>query len=328
MEDSRRHVRLGLFVVISLSVLVAVLGLLGWRKWFQPTFTIETYFDQSIAGLELGAPANFRGVPLGQVTEILTSVATYERNTPINQRRNYIVVRVKAAMPPAEATQMKRDFPALIKQGLRAQTRLAGITGQQYLELDFLDPKTHPPLQFTWQPQYTYLPSAPGLAGEIIAKAQSFLASLDEADISLLGRNLNTLVTNLDAKLGELPVAQLSASAEGALRKVDSAAARLDAMLSDASLKGTLDNAAAISARVRKLADDGDFDRVIDGIDASAQRLDALLGDNQYDVRVIVQDLRATADNLRMLSETIERDPAVVLFGRPPGKIQLEKDKP
>ena len=95
MEPSNRHVRLGLFVVVSLSALVAALLLLGGRKWFQPTFTFETYFDESVAGLELGAPVRFRGVPLGEVSEILTSAATYERDVQLDQRRDYVVVRVK-----------------------------------------------------------------------------------------------------------------------------------------------------------------------------------------------------------------------------------------
>jgi ABC-type transporter Mla subunit MlaD len=88
-------------------------------------------------------------------------------------------------------------------------------------------------------------------------------------------------------------------------------------------LKQTFANAAAISGRLRKVADDGDLDRMIKGMNEAAQRLDVLLGDNQYDVRAIVQDLRVTADNLRVLSETIKRYPAGVLVGGPPEKVTL-----
>lgn len=328
MEDSRRHIRLGLFIVASLSLLAVALGVFGWRMWFEPTFTFETYFDHSIAGLAIGAQTSFRGVPMGQVTEILTSAATYERNTPSEQRRNYIVVRVKTSMPATEVAQMKRDFGTLIKQGLRAQTQLAGITGQQYLELDFLQPTQHPPLPFAWQPEYTYLPSVPSIAGDIISKVQSFLASLDDADISALSRNLNALVRNLDTKLEALPVAQLSASAEAVLHNAAAATAQLDMILKDPSLDETLDNAAAFTGRLRRLADDGDFDRMIQRIDAAAGELGTLLGDNQYDVGVLVQDLRVITANLRGLSETVKSDPAIVLFGRPPDPIKLPRSKP
>jgi hypothetical protein len=46
------------------------------------------------------------------------------------KRRNYIVVRGKVTLSAVEAIQVRRDVPELVKMGLRAQTRLAGITGQ------------------------------------------------------------------------------------------------------------------------------------------------------------------------------------------------------
>jgi phospholipid/cholesterol/gamma-HCH transport system substrate-binding protein/paraquat-inducible protein B len=330
MEESRRYIRLGLFVVVSLSVLAAALFVLGGRELFQPTFTFETYFDQSVAGLDLGAPVRFRGVPLGQVSEILTSATAYEHDVPRDRGREYIVVRVKINLSGREGAHMKQDLVTLARKGLRAQTQLAGLTGQQYLSLDFLDPQKYPPLGFAWKPKYAYLPSAPSSAGEIMADAQTFLASLNEVDLRTLSRNLNALVSHLDTKVGEVPVAELSASAhdvlvkaDATLGRIDSASARLDTLLGDPALKQTVANAAVISARLGKLAEDGDVDRMVKGIDEAAQRLDVMLGDNQYDVRTIVQDLRVAADNLRVLSETLKRDPAGILVGGPPEKIQL-----
>lgn len=323
MEESKRHVRLGVFVVTSVCILVAALLLLGGRNWFQPTFTFETYFDKSIAGLELGAPVRFRGVPLGHVSEILTSAATYERDVPLDRRREYIVVRVQVNISAREAAQMKRDAVTLSKKGLRAQTQLAGLTGQQYLSLDFLDPQKHPPLAFEWKPKYTYLPSAPSSAGEIIAEVQTFLGSLNEVDIGALSRNLNALVRDVDTKLTELPVADLSARARDVLGKADATLARLDTLVGDPALKQTLANAAAITGQLRKVAEDGDLERMAKGMNDAAQRLDVVLGDNQYDVRAIVQDLRVTADNLRVLSETMKRYPAGALVGGPPEKVKL-----
>src|SRR4249920_1063500 len=95
MDEGKRHFRLGLFVVVCLAILAAVLFVLGGRKLFQPAFTFETYFNESVAGLELGSPVRFRGVPLGQVSEILTSSATYEKDVPLDKRKEYIVVRAK-----------------------------------------------------------------------------------------------------------------------------------------------------------------------------------------------------------------------------------------
>ena len=195
------------------------------------------------------------------------------------------------------------------------------------------------------------MPSAPSVAGEIIANVQSFLANLKKVDVNALAHNFNTLVVDVDRKVNELPVAELSTQAhevlknanaafarvdgilatapiEQTIRRIDSAAARVDALLADPALKQTIDNMAAISARVRKVADDGELDRMVKGISDAAERLDALVGDNQYDVRVTVQDLRVTAGNLRTLSETVKRYPAGVLVAGPPDKVALPGTKP
>ena len=339
MEENKRYFRLGLFVVVTLTILAVVLFVLGGRKLFQPTFTLETYFNESVAGLELGAPVRFRGVPLGQVSEILTSTAAYEKEVPMDQRREYIVVRAKINFSAEEAEHMERDAVQMVKKGLRAQTELAGITGQQYLSVDFFDPAKYPPLTFQWTPKYTYVPSAPSLSGEIIANAQAFLASLNEADVKTLGQSLNALAVNLNKKVSDAPVAELfknanatverldriiaAAPIDNTLRKIDSAATLLDGLLADPGLKQTVENVAASSGRLRKLSDDGDIDRMVKRIDATAERLGALIGDNQYDFRVAVQDLRVIAANLRMVSETVKRYPAGVLVGGPPEKVKL-----
>src|SRR5580698_11102453 len=233
MEEAKRYGRLGAFVVVSLCILAAGLLLLGGRPWFQQTFMFETYFDQSVAGLDVGAPVRFRGVPLGHVSEILTSAATYEQSVPLEKRHEYIVVRVEVNLSGQEAVQMRRDAETLAARGLRAQTQLAGITGQQYLALDFLDPKKYAPLPFNWTPKYFYLPSAPSSAGEIIAKAQSFLASLNEADIKTLGQSLNTLVSDLDKKLGEIPVRDLATQLQSALGEARGTLSRVNRLVAD-----------------------------------------------------------------------------------------------
>jgi ABC-type transporter Mla subunit MlaD len=325
MDEGKRYYRLGVFVVVSIMLLAVLLFALGGRKLFQPTFTFETYFDESVAGLEIGAPLRYRGVPLGEVTEILDSAAVYERDVPVLKRRDYIVVRARVTLSAVEAIQVRRDTPELVKKGLRAQTQLAGITGQQYLSLDFLEPSKYPPLEFGWTPKYQYVPSAPSRTGEIIAKLQAFMANLSEVDVKDLSENVNKLLVKLNDKVGALPVAEISADAENVLRNANATIVHVDRLLAD--LKPSLDNLAVVTAALRGFADRGDLDHTVTHIDETIERLNGLMGDNQYDVRVIVQDLRVTADNLRELSATIKRYPAGALVAGPPEKVRLPVEK-
>jgi phospholipid/cholesterol/gamma-HCH transport system substrate-binding protein len=310
---------------VSITALAALLFLLGGRKLFQPTYTFETYFAESVSGLEIGSPLRYRGVPLGEVSEILDSAAAYERDVPLVKRRNYIVVRAKVTLSALEALQVRRDTPELVKLGLRAQTQLAGITGQQYLALDYLDPAKYRPLEFEWSPKYQYVPSAPSLTGEIISKAQVFIGNLSEVDVKNLSGNLNRLLVNLNDKVGELPLARLSADADSILRNANATIVRVDPLLAD--LKPSVDNLAVVTGSLRGFADRGDLDRTITHIDEAVERLNGLMGDNQYDAHVIVRDLRVTADNLREVSATIKRYPAGALIAGPPDKVRLPVEK-
>ena len=324
MEEGKRYYRLGLFVVVSITILAALFFVLGGRKLFQPTYTFETYFATSVAGLEIGAPLRYRGVPLGQVSEILTSGATYENDVPLLKRRNYIVVRAKATLSAIDAIQVERDAVDMIRMGLRAQTQLAGITGQQYLALDFLSPpERFPPLKFEWTPAYQYVPSAPSLTGQIVASAQSLMASLGELDLRHTVQKLDDLVVTLNGKADEVQLAELSSDARTMLKNANTTIARVDRMLADSGLDQSLDNLKAVTQSLRSFTANGNLDHTITRLDEAVERLNGLMADNQYDARVIVQDLRATADNLRQLSATIKRNPAGALLGGPPEKIEL-----
>jgi ABC-type transporter Mla subunit MlaD len=346
MTEETRYRRLGVFVFAALALIVGVLFLLGGRSLFQPTYTFETYFNDSVAGLEVGSPVRFRGVPLGQVSEILPSSTEYEWDVPVEKRRDYIVVRATISQNREWIERIRRQAGDMIKAGLRAQTQLAGITGQQYLGLDILNPQQYPPLPFEWKPKYIYVPSAPSLTSQIIANVQHFLANLDKLDLQALERNVNALLENLNNKISEVPVAELSAEASAVLtdarttinhldgiltkpdipvflRNVAQASGRLDGLLGDPGLKQTIDNVAEVSVRLRRFAASGELDRTVRRIDELASRLDGTVRDNRYDVRVIVQDLRVTADNIRTLSDNLKRNPAGVLLGGPPEKIQF-----
>jgi len=344
MTEESRYRRLGVFVLVALALLFGILFLLGGRSLFQPTYTFETYFNDSVAGLEVGSPVRYRGVPLGQVTEILPASLEYERDVPVNKRQDYIVVRATISQNREWIERIRRQAGDMIKAGLRAQTQLAGITGQQYLGLDILDPEQYPSLPFDWKPRYVYVPSAPSQTSQIIANVQHFLANLDKLDLQALEHNLNSLVENLNGKISDVPVAELSAEAsallsdarttikhlDGILAKPEipvfldnlaQASGRLDGLLGDPGLKQTIDNVTDVSVRLRRFAASGELDRTVRRIDDLASRLDGTVRDNRYDVRVIVEDLRVTASNIRSLSDNLKRNPAGVLLGGPPEKV-------
>src|SRR4051812_25051391 len=62
-----RPTAVGGFVLGGLALAVAVLLLFGRSRLFEPTTRAVIFFGGSVAGLDIGAPVTFRGVPVGSV---------------------------------------------------------------------------------------------------------------------------------------------------------------------------------------------------------------------------------------------------------------------
>lgn len=347
MEEKRRYFRLGLFVILTLCLALGILFLLGGRSLLEPSLTFETYFDRSVAGLGIGSSVQFRGIPLGQVVEIRSSAPLYEHQLPLTERRSYIVVR--ATVKGERALIWEKEWQDYVDMGLRVQTQLAGVTGQQYLALDLLDPEQHPSLPFDWQPEYPVVPSGPSLASEIIANLQQLSDSLNQANLGNLGQNLNELTTTLTARVKEIPTGEIvaelealltdaratvdrldrviaSAPIDAAVRNIASASVRLDRLLGNPALQETVDGAGAVAGRLGGMARRGEFDRIVQNLDDSVARTDALLADGRYELQNILQNLRVVSENLRSLSEVARDNPSGLLFGGPPERVQFPQE--
>ena len=62
MDDKQHYFRLGMFVVAAVAILFAVLFVVGGRSLFQPKLELETYFNDSVTGLDIGVSVKVCGV--------------------------------------------------------------------------------------------------------------------------------------------------------------------------------------------------------------------------------------------------------------------------
>ena len=114
----------------------------------QPDSVAERYvvnFKQSVKGLAIGAPVEFRGVSVGEVASIGLAFdpKTFEIVQPVEfylyperlQARSMVNEQV-IPFPKTRSEQLKR-IKTFIDKGLRAQLRMGSlITGQQYIGID------------------------------------------------------------------------------------------------------------------------------------------------------------------------------------------------
>jgi len=340
------YFKLGVFVIGAILCGVVVLVVIGSGRWFQPKLTIESYFNESVQGLDVGSKLKYRGVAIGQVKRIGFTYNTYQLDRPMDQRARYVLV--EAEIEPrllggrAAAGDITRPEGAKleIERGLRMRLAPQGITGTSYLEIDYVDP-IPPVLPIDWTPDNTYIPSAPSTVTTVVNSVIDVLDRLHKLDIEKTLANLNTLLVTTNNRIDAIDTKTLSqrgvtvlAKIEKALddfatRKVSDEAVALLAELreSNAELKKTLakpslqklpDDAAAALASVRAIVDDPNLPKTLAHLAQTLARIDRILGGGEADLAVTVENLRQITDNLRDLTEDAKRYPANVIFGEPP----------
>ena len=104
MNNRANYFRLGLFVLTAIVLAVLSIGVIVGPNLFRPQSHLETYFMFSISGLEVGSPVKFRGIPVGEVEEILLSSEAYPSNHQeiLSEKNSVAVVRMKINLADEE----------------------------------------------------------------------------------------------------------------------------------------------------------------------------------------------------------------------------------
>lgn len=249
-----------------------------------PDTAEETYyllFDESVRGLSAGAPVDFRGVVVGEVTAINVDfdAKTMDVRIPVVVRLYPDRLRGKTkrgAMRPGAL------FDKLVARGLRGQLRSGSLlTGQLFVALDF----------FPGEPKAALLKRV----GR--AEIPTVASSLQDLQATLL---------RLAHKLDALPLAATIGDARQSLRALGSTLAvteravkRIDSDLTPQATRTLADLSRALAHAERGL----------DGLvseDAPIQR----------DMRETLREVSRAAEALRSLSDYLERNPGAILRGR------------
>ncbi|MFZ4483123.1 MAG: MlaD family protein [Chthoniobacterales bacterium] len=320
MNGSASYFKIGLFVLAGAALLAAGLIFLGSGRIFKPRIYVETYLDGSVQGVDVGSPVKFRGVPIGRVSDIDFTFNQYPPEPGTTGRRDYVILVLEIDRQTFrgmfDAPDLDEVFAREVEQGLRVMLQPQGITGLNYAELDYVALADQPPpLDIWWTPWRPYIPSAPGTLTSMLdsintimdtfksldvkdtisqmnsamqaanSALQSFNGSVGEMQLGQVSKDLRGLLTDLRAKLDQVPVGQLTGDAENMMKSLTAAA----------------ENAQTL---VDKL------------------QTNPLL--NRDAVGNIVGDFQATAENFRVLSENLREYPSQLLLGQPPKRSPFD----
>ncbi len=354
MSVKANYFKLGLFVIGAIVVGALLLLVIGSGRWFQPRITIETYFNESVQGLDIGSKVKYRGVVIGEVTRISFTYTRYQQEKPMSERLRYVLVEAQlqpqllGGRAAAGDITSPQNATLEVERGLRVRIAPQGITGTNYLEIDYVNAETNTPLPIDWEPIFIYIPSSPSTVAQFVNAASEIVDRLHRLDVEGTVDKLNTLLVTMNERVSGLDTRAISQRTEKVLDRLDRTLASVDAkkisneasgLLADlrqsnAELKQTLENpalkklpedASAAVERFRKLVEDPNLPRSLASLSRTLSRLDKIFGGGEADLVTTIENLRQITDNLRDLTEDTKRYPSNVLFGAPPLPIERPK---
>ncbi|AOK66727.1 MCE family protein [Burkholderia multivorans] len=164
-------------------------------------------FNQSLRGLGIGAPVDFRGIVLGEVTNIGIDYDPKTKNFTMPVTMNVYPERLgrrfrETIASKGEAARLE-IVQRLVQHGLRGQLRTGNLlTSQLYVALDFF-PKA-PPAKVDVSHQPLELPTVPNTLDELQLQVADIAKKLDKVPFDQIGANLNSALSNADKLFKQL----------------------------------------------------------------------------------------------------------------------------
>lgn len=329
MAAPTNHFKLGLFVILSFAAAIVAAVALGSEVMKRDTTKYHTYFNESVQGLDVGAPVKFRGVTIGSVSAI--EIAPDHRHVDVIEELDVHDIRRLGLAETGVSSFNHTKFH--IPPDLRAQLGSQGVTGVKFISIDFFDPTTNPPPELPFKPRENYIPASQSLLKNLedtITKAMDRLPELVDAVVAITSRvdrmvaqlekddvtgqavsairHADQVLTNLNGTITHLDRARLPEKTAETMEDVHKAVNKLNAVLDK------VDGEAGLIASFTRTSDA--FGSLGRGASGTSRELESTL-----------REVREAAESIRVLTDAMERDPDMFLKGRAQAKTS-RSEKP
>lgn len=225
--------------------------------------TITMEFDQSLRGLDVGAPVDFRGITLGKVTKVSLGYNAKKHRFPAKLTAQIYPTRLgeahKRFVEKASNASPESLLALLVNYGLRAQLRKGNLlTGKLYVALDFFPNAAKVELPEHETP--LVMPSVSGKFDHFQEQLGDIVDKLQGIPFDRIGQHLDGSLKSLNALLQQLQ-SDVSPQVTATLEQTRNTLKGVEQVLSDDSpLAGNMDNAMEqISRAARSLRDLTDY---------------------------------------------------------------------
>jgi paraquat-inducible protein B len=319
MSRSANPIAVGAFVLGMLVLAFLLVLFFTGGSWFSKRDHYTLVYDTSIKGLNIGAPVTLKGVKIGEVTDIKARM--YNSSLAVF---NNVIIEIDPNMLEREDVPQSSGalMEDMIKRGLSAQLRLQSLlTGLLYVDVDFRPEK---PRLFKEVPtQYKQIPTTR-------TDLEQLTRDLESIDINKLGQNLQQIVDGVNQFVNDKSLQNLMGNVEATLNAIHESAD---------SVRTTADN---VNATFVPLAQHTDITvtqlnhvlpELVTKLDATMLALQQTAASLQkttanatyltsedspllYRIESAAASVNAAAEQVRHLSDTLERQPESLIYGK------------
>jgi len=333
MSQKASATAIGAFVLGAIALLIVALLTFGSGKFLKDTQTFVLYFQGNAKGLNIGAPASFRGVKIGAVTDIqlLFDKSTDEVYVGVVVELDHDAFHEFESQSGVDKGAGKDGISYIIEElGLRAKlATLSMVTGQLYVEFNFY-PDT--PVQlFGFDFPYEEFPTLPSTMEELQSTLQELVKTARALPLRELVKQLTSAIDAISSVVDSQEFRKAPELLNQALVNMRDLTAKLNEEVTPLtrSLQQTSDEAGAAMADLRLMMRKQDGEEVVrlaDSIDAAASQASSLLNQSQGVVSSIdtkaleslVQELSRAARSIRVFADYLDRHPEALIRGKNP----------
>jgi phospholipid/cholesterol/gamma-HCH transport system substrate-binding protein len=355
------YFKIGLFVIVAGALILAAVVVFGSGLFSHKKVYFETYFDESVSGLTVGSPVELRGVRIGQVEKVAFIRDEYKlsvRASETPKYGHYVMVLcsvLRENLPDISDEHRLARLEAMVARGLRVRLSPNLLTGQSYLQADYLDQERFKVLDIGWKPRHLYVSSAPGEFTTLKESVDKVLFRLQELDIDKLVATVENVLTSLETAIADARIADISKDVRSLLvdarrqvndldtKKISLAAqqtiASADRAVADANVPALSRDLQTLIAEVRQtngnlqkllaspkpISGPSNLPEVVARLNKTLGRIDKLILTERPQIEMILANFKDISEDMKDLTGSLKRNPSDLLFSKPPSQSEALK---
>ncbi len=321
MKPSLNPFLVGSLVLGVLALASGTILALRPLKSLQTSGRFIARFNESVQGLDEGSSVRLQGVRVGRVVAIHVNYDpdSHRAQAVVMGELDQNVIHDQSGHPIALAN--RTTVEQWVGEGLRAKIDLVGITGLQFVALEF---GRHPDELAAVEPgtsEYPIIPTVRSGLSELVVNLSRSATNLANVNFVELSVELKKLLSVANRQAGELDLKTMVA-------RITAAATSVDALVGSDDAKGSLAAVGATAHSLQRLADKlavqadpaqsevlsslRSFHQMTDGIRELLQPDSGLSSDAASTLR----RLGDAADSVDRLASFLERNPNALILGR------------